>query len=423
MSVHSRRSTAVTGAAAQPLSGETLLHRLPEVKLRLLADETVEVHGPRAPFVCGRHALSVLETFTRPTRLSDGLRHLAGRAAGLQDCAELMDTIVRLYRAGVLLEAEAGDSRRVLSVVQPDPAALHVRLLNDRTRVAAYLRAIEEVVRPGQVVVDIGTGTGVLAIAAARAGARHVYAIEAGIIADTARRVVAANGLADRITVLRGWSTQVELPECADAVVSEILGNEPLAEGVIEATRDALQRMAHPEACLVPSRVRLFALPVDVPPSEMARRSACPERIAQWREWYGIELGPLQPAEQSPPVRSFIPSHAARTWARVAAPALLKEIELREPLRDSIEADVTIQVQSPGQVSGVLIYFEAELSPSVTLSQHPVLAEGSSWRMPLWVLPRPLQVAAGDSLRLSYCYGSGAAGGELRVSRQGAPAS
>ena len=76
-----------------------------------------------------------------------------------------------------------------------------------------------------------------LAVAAARAGARHVYAIEATPLAHEAREVVRANGLEDRVTVVEGWSTRISLPERASVAVSEILGSDALEERVLPCSR------------------------------------------------------------------------------------------------------------------------------------------------------------------------------------------
>ena len=89
-------------------------------------------------------------------------------------------------------------------------------MLHDDRRTGDYLAALAEAVRPGDVVLDIGTGSGVLAVAAARAGARRVYAVEASDIAEVAERVFAANGVTDTVTLVPGWSREIELPEPAD---------------------------------------------------------------------------------------------------------------------------------------------------------------------------------------------------------------
>jgi predicted RNA methylase len=84
---------------------------------------------------------------------------------------------------------------------------LHVALLNDRRRTGA--ETITQVVKPGDVVVDLASGTGILALAAARAGAAHVYAIESTAVGRVAQALFEANGFGDRITLLSGWSTRL----------------------------------------------------------------------------------------------------------------------------------------------------------------------------------------------------------------------
>ena len=79
-----------------------------------------------------------------------------------------------------------------------DTLDFHQSMIHDRRRVEAFRAAIEAAVQPGDVVLDIGTGTGLLACLAARAGARKVYAVEEGGIATVAAGVVADNGYDDR---------------------------------------------------------------------------------------------------------------------------------------------------------------------------------------------------------------------------------
>ena len=68
-----------------------------------------------------------------------------------------------------------------------DLMGFHRHLLDDHTRTSALIDAINAVVKPGDTVIDLGTGTGILAMAAARAGAARVYAIDHASIVDSAR--------------------------------------------------------------------------------------------------------------------------------------------------------------------------------------------------------------------------------------------
>src|SRR5438128_2452160 len=79
----------------------------------------------------------------------------------------------------------------------------------------AYESAIRQVVRPGSVVVDIGTGSGILALMACRSGARKVFAIEPADVIQLAREIARANGYADRIEFIQSHSTAATLPERA----------------------------------------------------------------------------------------------------------------------------------------------------------------------------------------------------------------
>ncbi len=104
----------------------------------------------------------------------------------------------------------------------PSPTRL-ARRLQDNVRTSAYHQAITANAADfaGKVVVDVGTGSGILALFAAAAGARKVYALEASDSAARARMLVAANGLSHIIEVIQCKVEEVTLPEKADIIVSE----------------------------------------------------------------------------------------------------------------------------------------------------------------------------------------------------------
>ena len=110
---------------------------------------------------------------------------------------------------------------------------IYAKMRDDGERTSAYARAIAAAA-PGKVCLDVGTGAlALLALLAAKAGAKHVYAVEANAeAAEAARATVAAAGFADKITILDGYSTDVRLPEPVDLLLHEIFGEVVGAEGV-----------------------------------------------------------------------------------------------------------------------------------------------------------------------------------------------
>ena len=101
----------------------------------------------------------------------------------------------------------------------------YCKYLTDEVRLSAYQRPINATVRPGDVVLDLGSGTGILGLFACRAGAAYVYSIEVSSIIGLAREICRVNGFLDRVTYMRGLSTELELSRKADVVVADEIGN------------------------------------------------------------------------------------------------------------------------------------------------------------------------------------------------------
>lgn len=136
----------------------------------------------------------------------------------------------------------------------------HLGMLADEPRNAAFRRAIERHAQ-GKTVLDIGAGSGLLAMIAARAGATHAFAVEANeALAETAREIVAANGLADRVTVIAAHSTKLARDDIgggADLIVSEIFSHHLVGEGALPSLRRARRELARPKARILPARAAI----------------------------------------------------------------------------------------------------------------------------------------------------------------------
>jgi protein-L-isoaspartate O-methyltransferase len=287
-----------------------------------------------------------------------------------------------------------------------DAIQLHVAMLNDRARTSAFLAATQQVVRPGDVVLDIGTGTGIYAIAAARAGARRVYAVEVGPVGEAARRLFDVNGVADRITLLRGQSTEIQLPEPADVLVAELIGDEPLAEGVVGITRDALQRLLKPGARLVPSGVKVFGLPVSMPADRLARFRFTRQALQQWRSWYGIDFGPLAEVGQGPLFRHGVNPYEMREWQALAEPVLLIDVDLSSWLAVPTHVRRIVSAAACGELNALALYFELRVGAWCFYSTRPSTVDATNhWFSPVHVLNTPIGLRPGDRFELEYWYG------------------
>ncbi len=278
-----RNDDAAQGSESVPdtdLSAETRLQLAPGVRTRLDAAGHVLVDAPDGTIIdLGPKGFATLSMFARPLSLGAAIERLENDTNGSTDFVPTMSVIDMLIEEGALVPLDVGP---VATRGWADPVE-HARMLHDDRRTSDYIAALREAIRPEDIVLDIGTGSGVLAIAAARAGARHVYAVEASDIADVAERVFAANGVEGRVTLIRGWSRDIELPERADLLVAEVIGNEPFEEEILETTLDARRRLLKPGARLIPHTLELVARPLYIPDAEARQRAIGRRAVERWR--------------------------------------------------------------------------------------------------------------------------------------------
>lgn len=370
--------------------------------VRISGDGTCEVSGRAATAAGGPLLLALLADFAAPRRVADVLRERAATAAGTRGAVELLDALSVLWRCGAVVSADGDGFADDPSRDGFGAAALHAAMLADRNRTTAWLQAVRAAVRAGDVVLDIGTGTGILAIAAAQAGARRVFAVEASSCAGVAERMAQENGVADRVEIVRGWSTQVELPERADVVVSEVLGDDPFAEGVLEIVTDALRRLAKPDARVVPSGVKLWGALVEIPEEDLRRHVFTAASVAELGAAHGLSFEPL--LQHAPAgVTTSVGAATARRWTRRGPPVVLASAALDGTAPEHIRATATLEAASAGPCHGALTYFEAELDAHRTVTTDPsAIAGATHWKHPVLVFPVPRVLAAGDRIPVEY---------------------
>ena len=140
---------------------------------------------------------------------------------------------------------------------------IHRRMLNDGIRTEAFRDAIEKTVKPGDIVADVGAGTGILSLFAARAGAARVYAIERTPTIEQAKAIAKANGMQDQIEFISTEATKAKLPEKVDVIVSEWIGNGGVEEDMFPAVLSVRDRYLKPGGVMIPATMTAFLAPIE----------------------------------------------------------------------------------------------------------------------------------------------------------------
>jgi SAM-dependent methyltransferase len=270
-------------------------------------------------------------------------------------------------------------------------------MLRDTVRVMAYRAAIFAHARD-QVVLDLGCGTGILSVFAAQAGARKVYAVESGGVAGVARLLARANGVGDRVEVIRGDAREVTLPERATLIVHELFGPDPLAENCRALLDDARRRHAAPGARFLPRKLTVSCVGVE-PPSLPSLGDRLQREADALGKLYGVDLSAYALAlEANIEAIALSGEHGGVQQAPqvITQEATLFSFDFG---RDSDPGELTASLiaTATGRVGALLVYFHAELDEGVTLSTSP-FAPRTHWGWSLRELPAAVQVQAGDPI-------------------------
>jgi protein arginine N-methyltransferase 1 len=264
----------------------------------------------------------------------------------------------------------------------------HRQYLADAARVSAYASALAEVVTPSDVVLDLGSGTGILGLLAIRAGASRVYAIDGGGMAGAARAIVRENGLDGRVRVINGFSAHLDLPERADLLVTDQIGHFGFEAGIIECVADARRRLLKPAARIVPSRIDLLVAPVEAP-----------DVAAATGFWAGRPAGFGMEVLHEMAVNSGHPCIVSDRDL-LGSPTVGASVDLlSETPSFALSADITIT--RSGTLDGIGGWFSATLSRSVALSNAPGAPNRITRRGVVLPVRRSTPVAAGDRVAVS----------------------
>lgn len=182
---------------------------------------------------------------------------------------------------------------------------IHEEMLKDFVRTDTYRKSMmqNQHLFEGKTVLDIGCGTGILSMFAAKAGAAKVFGIDCADIADIAVEIIEENGFSDTITIIKGKVEEIELPvETVDIIVSEWMGYFLLYESMVDTVLYARDKWLVPGGILMPDRARIHVCCIE---DEQYRN----EKLDFWNNVYGFKMSAIKATALTEPLVDIVPSN------------------------------------------------------------------------------------------------------------------
>lgn len=265
--------------------------------------------------------------------------------------------------------------------------SVHADMVYDQERVSRYQDAVGALLQPGDTVVDIGTGTGLLAFLCLQLGARHVYAIDRSRAIKWAKLLAKHHRLANKITFYSADSRDVELPEKVNIVISEMIGHVAFEEGMAESLFDARARFLSQGGTIIPQVVSLMVGPV----CENEVYDAC---VNCWQDVHGFSYSLLR---QDALGTCYVTEISNDKLMALPKKMFTLDLANGQPL-SKLSKSAKFTIYRSGDVNGIAMWFDAKLAPDVYLSSSPW--SRTHWKQCFAAIGHPIHVQKGGKLEV-----------------------
>lgn len=354
------------------------------------------------------HLLCLLQQGVEEAGLSGRLRQdFRQLTAELPDQQEIGQILGDMQDAGCVVEA--GQSEKHTHGIADgfgDPW-IQWAMLADQPRCSAYHRAIQASVTQSSHVMDVGAGTGLLSLYSLQAGAKRVDAIEETVSAEIIRRIKETLPAVDkqRLVMHNKNSFEIQPEGSVTHVVSELFGNDPLQEGVVNTLRDIFSRINSTKVRGIPDSVEIFAQCVELTSGPLEPRlrrltASATEQTPDWQKTVRM----IQSSMDFSNISFAHPIRKGDFKAISDARAAFKIPLAPPPALQSERPSALLKLKVPENLlcPVILICFRAHLSKDISISNIPEQGDQCEHWSPIIV---PLIIAKSGSGEITMTVG------------------
>jgi len=232
---------------------------------------------------------------------------------------------------------------------------IHEEMLKDEVRTLTYRNSMwhNKHLFKGKVVLDVGCGTGILSMFAAKAGASKVIGVDMSSIVEHAKNIVRDNNLSDVVTIIRGKVEEITLPvEKVDIIVSEWMGYCLFYESMLDTVLYARDKWLAPGGLMFPDRATLYVTAIE-------DRQYKDDKIHWWDDVYGFDMSAIRRVALTEPLVDTVDRNQV-----VANSCLVKEIDIQTCTKEDVnfESNFMLQIKRNDYVHALVAFFNIEFT-------------------------------------------------------------